>query len=831
MTRAIGYVTWLVRHHALVMALGVVVTLVAAYLTAFHLPLKADFSHLLPQDAPSVRDLHALEARTDSQDTLLIIVESDDPAMRAEVAAELAAASRAMPPELVNRVEDDDAVTRAFLRDHRHLFIPLDDLKEAHAALEKRIANAKLAANPLYIDLEEEEHAAENAAAQKQLDELRARRAEAEARLDRSSYISSDGKDQLVIVRTSFMKTDAKLSRVLLDRLIAERSRILAEPGHQVVHVGFTAGVAVTVVEHEAMVRGIVLSSLVTALLVGLVLAAYFRSIRLLLILTAALVVGTAASFGVAAITVGHLNAATAFLGAIIAGNGVNYGILLIARYLEERREHPPEAAMAEAIHATLRPTIVASLGASIAYGSLAVTSFRGFSDFAVIGGIGMLLCWIATYTLVPAMVLRWGGRKEVKTSAPVIGRVLARVLGFRRPAVVCVVTGFLAIGAGVIAYRFVSGDPYEYDMRNLRSDGEDAIEARTWLAKSDKQFRSGIAGQTFVAAQRPDQIPQIVAALHKIDEGVPELEKTIGRIQSILDVVPQDQEAKIEELEAIRKLLDAEALDALSDEERAEIEPLIPAAKPKPIAPEDLPEELLSKLREKDGRVGLLVGVRPNIHLDEWNGKDLVRFATAIRRLRINDEETVTTSGVQVIYADILDSIRSDGPLVVGVASAGLILMVLLTVGRNLRAVAVLAATGLGSLLLVAVCAIFDVRVTFLDFVALPITLGIGVDYAINLAHRHHHGDDLDPVETLRYSGAAVFTCSLTTIIGYGSLLVSENLAIVGFGEASLIGEVCCLLTALVVVPAIVSLRHPARDIGEVSPEVGLGEEPPVAR
>ena len=51
------------------------------------------------------------------------------------------------------------------------------------------------------------------------------------------------------------------------------------------------------------------------------------------------------------------------------------------------------------------------------------------------------------------------------------------------------------------------------------------------------------------------------------------------------------------------------------------------------------------------------------------------------------------------------------------------------------------------------------------------------------------------------------MFVCSLTTIIGYGSLLVSENLAIRGFGTAALIGEVTCLTAALVVVPAIVAL------------------------
>jgi len=137
---------------------------------------------------------------------------------------------------------------------------------------------------------------------------------------------------------------------------------------------------------------------------------------------------------------------------------------------------------------------------------------------------------------------------------------------------------------------------------------------------------------------------------------------------------------------------------------------------------------------------------------------------------------------------------------------------MVLLLVGRNRRSVAVLAGTASGSLLMVAVCALLGLKVNFLDFVALPITLGLGIDYAINVAHRYDHEDIPDPITTLRTSGSAVFVCSLTTIIGYGSLLVSDNLAIRGFGTASLIGEIACVFTALVLVPAILALgrRHP---------------------
>jgi hypothetical protein len=114
----------------------------------------------------------------------------------------------------------------------------------------------------------------------------------------------------------------------------------------------------------------------------------------------------------------------------------------------------------------------------------------------------------------------------------------------------------------------------------------------------------------------------------------------------------------------------------------------------------------------------------------------------------------------------------------------------------------------------MVAVCAVLGLKVNFLDFVALPITLGIGIDYAIHVAHRHDH--EPDPITTLRTSGSAVLVCSLTTTIGYGSLLVSENLAIRGFGLASLIGEVACVVTALVLVPALLALgRKPAAAAG----------------
>ncbi|HTJ46200.1 MAG TPA: MMPL family transporter [Kofleriaceae bacterium] len=782
---------------------------VAVWLVAFHLPLKADLAELLPKDAPAVRDLHRLEARVASQDTALVIIVSSNVAEREAAQKQMATELAALPARLVDHVEADDAQTRAFLRAHRHLFVSLDDLKEAKAALADRIKAAKLEANPLYVDLDDDESAAQAKAAKQKLDDLDKKRKDAEAKLEKSGNVNADGTIGLIVLKTAFAKTDVNHGRELVELMRGVQADVMrAHPG---VDVGLCGGIVSTTAEHDALLHGMVLSSVVTGLLVGLVLMLYFRSVILLILLSASLIVGTTVAFGVAAITVGELNAATAFLGAIIAGNGVNYGILLIARFLEERRRHGPAAAMAAAVQGTLRPTLVASLGASIAYGSLAATSFRGFADFAVIGAIGMVLCWVASYVLLPPIVLRWYRRREMPPGEPLLGSILSRVLGFRHAPTVCAVAALLAIGGTVITWKYVQADPFEYNIKNLRSDGDEALLSERWMKVSNKTFGAGISGQTYIAADRLDQVPLIVQALRDIDKHAPANDRTVGTVRSILDLVPEHQPEKLAVLSEIRTMLDDPALDALDPDEKARLDDLRPPDGLTAISPDTLPPELAAKLREKDPKkIGYIIGVRPDPHLDEWNGHDLIRFANAVRQIKLPTGETITTSGPDMIFADIVHSIRNDGAVVTGLASIGLILMVVLVVGRNRRAVAVLAATGLGSLGLTAVCALANLKVNFLDFVALPITLGLGVDYAINVAHRHDHQERRSARETLRTSGAAVFVCSLTTIIGYGSLLVSDNLAIRGFGKASLIGEITCLTTALIVVPALLSLGHP---------------------
>ena len=787
------YVGWLVRHGTKILVASGALVVVSIYLAAFHLPVYADLSDLLPSDVPAIRDLRRLEARLAAKDTMVAVALAPDPAQRAVAAAELATAIRGMDPKLVARVESDDREIREFVRAHAGLYIPLADLEKTERALAKKIADAKLRANPLYIDLDDKP------ADTHELDDLKQQRADAEARLDHSMYVSKDGRAQVMVIETAFRATDTAADRALqtaLDRVAAQiRTR------HPAVMIAFAGGVTQTLAEHDSLVQGMLVSSLATAALVALVLLIHLRSARVLVLVTANIVGATILAFGLASLTVGHLNAATAFLGAIIAGNGVNYGILLVARYLEERRTGDPEAAMARAIAGTVRPTLIASLGAAIAYGALAVTHFKGFGDFALIGGAGMLVCWLATFALLPVLVLRFAKRARA-TESPVFGRIAVGLFSVKRPVVACTLGAVVALASVAITIRYVAHDPFEYDMAKLRSDGPDALATRNWMKYVNDTFGRGLAGMsrsTYIAVDELAQVPAVVAALQDAHARDP----VVGAVQSITDAVPTDQAAKLAVLDKIRIQLD-EALDDLPERDRAELAKLRPADDLRAFTARDLPAELRVKLTERDGRIGYLVAVTPGPAFDEWNGRDLVRFATAIRELKLPGGKTVTTSGPSVIFADIITAIRKDGVVVTVVAAVGLILMVVLLVGWTRRAAAVLAGTALGSLMMIAICASIGLKINFLDFVALPIALGLGIDYAINVAHR---ADRDDPRIALRSTGGTVLVCSLTTMIGYASLLASSNLAIRGFGLASLIGEITCVVTALVLVPAIVAV------------------------
>jgi hypothetical protein len=163
------------------------------------------------------------------------------------------------------------------------------------------------------------------------------------------------------------------------------------------------------------------------------------------------------------------------------------------------------------------------------------------------------------------------------------------------------------------------------------------------------------------------------------------------------------------------------------------------------------------------------------------------------------------------LVFADILASISKDGPLATVVALAAVVLLSLWLARGRAGAFAVSASLVAGVLWTVGAAAAGGMRINFLNFIALPITFGIGLDYAVNVFGRYRLGEQSPQhlMVAIGRSGGAVAICSATTVLGYGSLLLSRNGALLSFGLLAVVGELACLLAALVVLPALLTWRQ----------------------
>jgi predicted RND superfamily exporter protein len=806
------YASWIERQRWAIIAGSIVFAALATF-AASQLRIFADFSYLLPQDVRSVTDLRAIGKRARVLGTAMVAVEAADPAVRERAAVMLRDKIAGLP--LVSSVTFDDRARREYAWQHRWLFADLSDLQRARAAIETKIRQAKLAANPLFVGLDDDEPAAGQRDA---ADELRDRLRKAEAEVAaRGELVGPDGKLQIMIIRTAFSSGDVERDKQLIAGIDGIIGQVRAAvPGAD---IGVAGDVVVSIAEHDSILNGMLLATAVTVSLVMFALIWFFRSALAVGALSWSLAVGTIATFAFTELVIGHLNLATAFLSSIVIGNGINVGILVTARYLEELRAGRDGAeALAGALANTVAGTLAAALTAAVAYASLMITVFRGFRDFGVIGGVGILLCWCAGYVVLPAALSIAHRFGMTPRSEPPIGRWLARLLPHNL-GVTAIATIALVAGAGVVTAHYLADDPFESNFKNLRSRGAAIAEERRWMHAIDRAFGEGIdAGFVIAVPHRTDVVP-LKARLRAADADATPRDKLFGRLDSLDDLLPGQQTDKLVVLDQIRALLDSKELEALSDADRAELARLRPPDDLHALGDNDVPEALAWPFIEVDGSRGKLILASAGPGYEVWDAHDTVRFADKVRALHLAPE--IHLGGASFVFADVLDAVLTDGPRATIAALLGAILVVLLVVGRNRHGFVTIVCGLGGTMLMLGSAALLGLRINFLDFVALPITIGIGIEYAVNIATRERQEGPGRGRAALATTGSAVAVCSYTTIVGYGSLLLSQNLGIRSFGLAAMLGELTCLAVAVFLAPALLWATAPelARRRSEVAP------------
>ena len=796
------YVKWVERYRWAIVV-GSIVIACAGGAIASRISVLADFSYLLPQSARSVKDLRAIEARTRVVGSSLFVIKSERPESRRKAAALANARITALGPAWVASITFDHRVEHAFAWTNRWLGAEVKDLAKARDALKSELARAKLAANPLFVTLDDDEPGTPESMGLHDLHGLEQKLRDAErVRDDPGEYVSQDGHVQTMIIHLGFSAGDVDKDRVFLAKL-----EVIAK-GLQTELADVTAGVAgdvpVSIAEHDAILNGMLRATLVTVVLVMIALVWYFRSVLAIGALSWSLTVGTILTFAFAKLTLGYLNAATAFLSSIVIGNGINVGILVTARYLEELRAgRTASEALEAAVSRTIAGTFTAALTAAVAYASLVLTIFRGFRHFGIIGGIGILLCWISGYVVLPAalaVAARW--IKPRGKVAP--GRWLGRLLP-RRLDLVAIVTLGITVVAGVITARFLTGEPFETNFKNLRSHSEGIVEAQKWMTVVDQSFGQGLDSGFAIVVQDRKEVAPIEQRLRAVDAGKARQAKLFDNVVSIDDIVPKDQDEKIAILGEIRALLSGKDIEQLDDQERAELATLKPPEVIPKLTDQDIPEEIAWPFIEADGTRGRILLASLGKGYEVWDTRDTTRWAAQVRALGLPDE--VHLGGASFVFADVIDGVLGDGPRATLAAALGAILVVLLVIGPNRFGVVTIACGLSGTLLMLGISAVAGLKVNFLDFVALPITIGIGIEYAVNIVTRARQEGLDHGREVVASTGGAVVLCSYTTTVGYGSLLLSQNLGIRSFGVAAMLGEVTCLVVALFLAPALLSL------------------------
>lgn len=809
------------RHARAFLWLGLGLSLVAALLCT-RLTLRTRFEDLLPEHSPSVIELRRLLRETERGGQIFVLLEGPGREPLRRAADAVAADLRALRgPEIVGAASGVHEARR-FLLPRAGLFAPVADLERADAALRERLAfevGKLLGTNLVDAPADGELEAllegtlggSPEAAARGSLAALG-------QRFPDGYYENADGTALVVVVRTAVPSDDLGPARGVLERVEARVAETLLR--FPTLRASYAGDLVTSLAEYGATQRDLLdVGALGLTLVLGVVLL-YFMRLRVLLLMAMAIGAGLSWTFACAALWFGHLNLASGSLISLVTGSSINHGIIFMARYFEERNSGRSASEAVEITHAgTGTATLTAALAGAAAYACLGSGDFPLLDHFAVVGAIGMFLCWLSTLLLLgpgliclerwrPLLAARMGGRLErfrLRYEQP-FAFLVSR---FARP--IALAGGALAVVGVVASVHYARTWPTEHDMHRLQNDLGDSSELYATSRRCAEILGAAIESSMLVLAERANQVPALKRVLEARRDAAPAHDKPFEAVHTLFDFVPDEQPRKIALLASIRATLSRLEPHA-TDEQRRRIAALLPPAELAPFGVDDLPAELAAPFSDKHGVRGRVASIEPTAGQSDSDLRYLVRWANAFRETQLPDGEVVRGSGRAVVFADMLQTVQAATPRMLALALGMTTLVVALLV-RGLRStLLVIAALGTGLVWLGLLMGVGGVRLNFLNFIALPVTFGIAVDYPVNFLMRLRSDPERDVLAALRGTGGAIILCSLTTQLGYLALLGSINQAIRSLGVLCMLGELACVTAATLLLPAVLEWHGRAR-------------------
>ncbi len=569
-----------------------------------------------------------------------------------------------------------------------------------------------------------------------------------------------------------------------------------------------------------------------------------FRGAKYPLLAQLMLCLGMAYSFGFTTAVIGHLNILSVSFAATLMGLGIDFGIVFLAHYAELRHDGHSLTGAIEKTAIDVGPGIVtAGLTASVAFFVAVFTDFRGVAELGIIACGGILLCLVAAFTSLPAMLALFDRKGDQDALPRPYEWGLLKRLVTRRPWWVltfsCLIMGLLA--------RYLPRVYYDYNLLHMQAEGLEsvAVQKRIFeqfdnsllfaVSLADSPQQALELKRKFEALPTVNRVDELASmwpplpesetrlAVQAVRAHLGQLPKTVPpeweldpanfgkQMQELLDTIsplqhPEAAAAKV----AIDQLLDA--LDKLSLEGQLQVltgfqpamkadlldrlKGLYAASDPEPVSVADLPQPLATRFVSSQGDKWLLQ-VYPKAEI--WDDEPLGQFIADIRSV----DTDVTGTPLQTFEAShqIKDSYELAGVY----AFIAVCLLLFLDFRSLTESLLALLPPIAGSAIMFGVLGCFNLELNPANLIVIPLILGIGVDGGVHIVHffRMQAGR----YKLLSSTITAIMMTSTTTIVGFASLLIARHHGLFSLGLVLSIGVTCCLYVSLLLLPSILTL------------------------
>ena len=507
-------------------------------------------------------------------------------------------------------------------------YMKTPDLREAFRRIGLKRDELIERANPFFLDLGQPRYHLD-------LSDIRARYSKiGKKEIIDDYYVSPDRSMMVIVVKPSFSHDNIGRSERFLNDIASSMKELGLE--EQGIEVGFTGSYPSYVQTYEALRESIYPTLALAIAGISLVLIFAFRRATLILALLLALGYAIVVTYGLTYLVFGELNLITSMFGGMLAGLGVDFGIHLIYRF---RDDYALSGELIESLKAAIGHTGAAALysagSTTVAFSSLIISDFRGFSEFGIISAYGIIITAFTMFFLTPLLLViaerffpgafkrhiredrdhTREDRLEKRLPLPLISRVIVSVF------VILMIAG-LWLAPGV---------RWDHDVRNMI---DNSIPAN--VLEEEMHLRYEVAGDPLAVAQ--ESLDEARSLWEFMEPLPPEMSEHVAQVVSPYSFVPPayQQRANYLLIQQFRQQNSVIRPGLLPPA----YQPLYPVyerlVSQRPFGIEDVPEELIEEFRSQpESRYqGWLTFLYPEVSR-LYDQKDLVALDDLVSHLR----------------------------------------------------------------------------------------------------------------------------------------------------------------------------------------------------